>query len=197
MKKSLTLALTIFATLLTISSAWALDAFSVKYVIDGDMVIYTTSADRNNKRLDLIKPDGTHDIYVVTYDSQTKEYRGYVHENGGWEDSLAAIRKCGEFTLWSSLHLYYKDAGFTKGKKVKILGQDCTVWSGVQKNTRVRYAGLTLDKPAEIAVLDNTLTMRLKSDNKVVVEAKAISLQVPESAFTQSADTSWIKGNTD
>jgi hypothetical protein len=176
-------------------AAQADGAFSIKYAIGEDTYVITISADENRKRLDYIRSDGTHEVYLQDYNNNKNEFTGcYRYVNGKWENSAAAIQTIGKFTVWKSLHLYYKDAGFTKASNTTIAGQECTVWTGVPtKIMNVRYRDLPIDKTAEIAVWSNKATMRLKSGNTIILEAKAISLEVPDAAFTQTVEISWIK----
>ena len=166
-------------------------AFSVKYVKDGNTYILTAAEDNDTRRLDIIEKDGTHNIYIRLY--QNRQLSGMRYEYGEWEDSLAAVRTADAFTVWNSLHLYYNDAGFTNGPNTRIAGQDCRTWTGTQGNMRVRYADLPLNAPAEIAVWNNTVTMRLKSGNTVIWEASAFTTNVPDTAFTQTVDVTWIR----
>ncbi len=167
--------------------------FSVKYEKDGDTFIYTSTMDENLKRLDQITTDGTHSIYIVTTD-EAGDTSGLRYEDGQWEDVLTAITKVNSFNLWKSLHLYYKDAGFTRsGSVTAVAGANCALWTGTQMERGMRYNDLPAGKPAEIAVWNNKVTMRLKSDGNVILEAKAFTVNVPETAFTQTVETSWIK----
>ena len=174
-----------------VSAATTENGFSVKYTIDGKTYILTVAEDSDIRRLDIIEKDGTHNIYIRVY--QNGELSGMRYEYGEWEDSLAAVRTADAFTVWRSLHLYYKDAGFTNGSNVKVAGQDCRTWEGTQGNMNVRYSDLPLNAPAEIAVWDNTVTMRLKSGNNVLIEAEAVSVDIPDTAFTQTVDVTWIR----
>ena len=167
-------------------------AFSVKYVKDGDTYIFTSTMDDNFKRLDQITADGTHNVYITTTD-EAGDTSGLRYENGQWENSLAAVTKINGFSLWRSLHLYYKDAGFTKSGNAAVAGANCVLWTGTQMDKGMRYNDLPAGKPAEIAVWNNKVTMRLKSGGNVILEAKAFSANVPETAFTQTVETSWIK----
>jgi hypothetical protein len=53
---------------------------------------------------------------------------------------------------------------------------------------RTRYVDLPLNAPAEIAVWNNAVTMRLKSGNNVILEATAFTVNVPDTAFTQTVE---------
>jgi hypothetical protein len=168
-------------------------AFSVKYEKDGDTYVYTSTVDNKQKRLDHISADGTHIINIMTT-NEAGEGSGLHYEDGNWDDVLYAIQKVNEFTLWKSRHLYYKDAGFTKSGNAAVAGANCVLWTGTQKDMGIhRYSDFPIGKPAEIAVWNNKVTMRLKSDGKVILEAKAFSANVPETAFTQTVETTWIK----
>ena len=165
--------------------------FSVKYIKDGKTYIVTAAENHDTRRLDIIEKDGTHNIYIRVY--QNSQLSGMRYEDGRWEDTLAAVSTVDGFTVWSSLHLYYRDAGFTNGPNTTIAGQDCRTWTGTQGNMRVRYADLPLNAPAEIAVWNNRVTMRLKSGNTVICEASAFTANVPDTAFTQTVDVTWIR----
>jgi hypothetical protein len=165
--------------------------FSVKYQRGDDTYIITSTEDRNIRRLDIFQKNGTHNIYIRKY--QNGQMSGMRYEDGRWEDSLTAVQTIDAFSVWISLHLYYKDAGFTNGPNIRVAGQDCRTWAGTQGNMRTRYADLPLNAPAEIAVWNNAVTMRLKSGNTVLLEAAAFSVNVPDTAFTQTVDVTWIK----
>jgi hypothetical protein len=182
--------LSIFILLAVGLSVYA-QTFSVKYPKGSDTYILTSTEDRNIRRLDIIQKDGTHNIYIRIY--QNGQMSGMRYEYGEWEDSLAAVRTIDAFNTWISLHLYYKDAGFTNGPDTKIAGQDCRTWIGTQGNMRTRYADLPLNAPAEIAVWNNAVTMRLKSGNNVILEATAFTVNVPDTAFTQTVEVTWIR----
>ena len=167
-------------------------AFSVKYVVGGDTYIVTRTIDNKSRRLDHIAADGTHEIHIATTNA-AGEGSGLSYTDGYWQDVLNAIQHVESFTPWKSLHLYYKDAGFTKSGNVAVAGANCVLWKGTQMDKGVRYNDLPAGKPAEIAVWNNKVTMRLKSDGNVILEAKAFSANVPETAFTQTVETSWIK----
>ena len=164
---------------------------SVKYIIDGKTYIITTTEDRDFRRLDIIESDGTHNIYIRRYENGQLSGMRYEYEE--WEDSLAAVRTIDGFNVWVSQHLYYRDAGFTNGPNIDVAGQDCRTWVGTQGNMGVRYSELPMNAPAEIAVWGNRITMRLKSGNNVLLEAVAFTDQVPDTAFTQTLDVTWIK----
>ena len=171
-------------------SAYA-QTVSVKYIIDGKTHIITSTEDRDFRRLDIIDRDGTHNIYIRRYENGQLSGMRYEYEE--WEDSLAAVRTIDGFNVWVSQHLYYRDAGFTNGPNVNVAGQDCRTWVGTQGNMGVRYAQLPMNAPAEIAVWNNRITMRLKSGNNVLLEAVAFTDQVPNTAFTQTVDVTWIR----
>ena len=141
--------------------------------------------------MDVIESNGKHTIYISL--NQKGQKSGLRYEDGRWEDVLSAVQTIGRFTVWSSLHLYYKDAGFTSGNTTTIAGQECRLWTGAQGKMATRYADLPLNAPAEIAVWNNAVTMRLKSGNTVILEATAFALNVPDAAFTQLVDVTWIQ----
>ena len=167
-------------------------AFSVKYVVGGDTYIVTRTIDNKSRRLDHIAADGTHEIHIATTNA-AGEGSGLSYTNGNWQDVLNAIQHVESFTPWKSLHLYYKDAGFTKSGNVAVAGADCVLWKGTQMDKGVRYNDLPAGKPAEIAVWNNKVTMRLKSDGKIIMEATAFTVDVPDTAFTRTVETTWIK----
>ena len=109
----------------------------------------------------------------------------------------------------SDLTKYYviERIGFNKQANQTILGKTCEVYGGVYPE---KIEGINppkyhiLDKRGaeeEIAVW-NGITMRLKythtkkdgtTEIKIPLEAQAVTLTVPDSAFTKTLDTAWLK----
>jgi len=201
------------------SKASAETALSVKYKTDGATIIFTRNADGSKRRIDTIESDGTRGVRIMDRKGgadgrgvflvyEDKAWREIARSSGG-DVSMEAIRVeqgIGNAfaSVVSDLTKYYTQAGFTKQPGQTIAGKSCAVYAGGHpENSRLpRYDALNFRGSHEEIAVWNGVTMRLKhtrtnSDGTkketVVAEAQAVVTSVPDSAFTKTLDTPWIK----
>jgi uncharacterized lipoprotein YehR (DUF1307 family) len=146
----------------------------------------------------------------------------YRYEDGAWTEilrsdgdslnmkALSAEQRVNNYSSdpVSDLTKYYvhEKVGFTKRPGVTIAGRNCDVYGGVRpEDTGIlpRYGSLNLRGAQEEIAVWNGLTMRLKYTEmkrdgsihreRVLLEAQAVVTKVPDSAFTKTLDTGWIK----
>ncbi|MCL1909540.1 MAG: hypothetical protein FWG05_01235 [Kiritimatiellaeota bacterium] len=195
-------------------------AFSIKYATDdGGTFIFTKNANGSQKRMDRIDSDGWHDVTVWDRNGgANKKGVVYVYEDGEWTDvpredadgnvSMHAIR-CEQtlnnaYSEVKDLTAYYTNEkiGFAKRAGQTVAGKSCDVYAGVYPDgmSLPRYSALYFKGSEEEIAVWNGLTMRLRytrgADSKTVttpLEAQAVTFSVPDSAFTKTLETSWIK----
>ncbi|OAM89242.1 hypothetical protein OH491_13355 [Termitidicoccus mucosus] len=115
--------------------------------------------------------------------------------NNAFSDPVADLTK----------YYVHEKVGFTKQPSVTIAGKTCDVYAGVRpENTGglPRYGDLNFGKSYEEIAVWNGITMRLKytrtlsngaKEETVCLEALAVTQKVPDSAFTKTLETTWIK----
>lgn len=170
-------------------------AFSVKYEIDGGTVVFTKDANGQRKRLDYINSDGGKHIYMYDFKADiAREYDG-----GEWKETdrignLSVEQNCNNFfASIKDLSDGYIKAGLTRQANQTIAGKECTVIGGTfAEQPSYPYMELRENAPVKIAVW-NGLTMLIENDGKTELEAKAVVTDVPEDAFTKTAEVTWIK----
>ena len=172
-------------------------AYAIKYDCGGSTVIFTKSADGKRMRLDYIYEDGDKDICIQDY-SKDNGYIGYKYEYGVWEDdSYMAQQTVGMFEYGNvkDLSETYIQHSFTKQANEKILGKNCQIYSGIHpKDMKVAgYSAFNLVGAEEEIAVWNGITMRLKSQGKIDLEAKFIVTKVPDEAFSKTTEVTWIK----
>jgi hypothetical protein len=170
-------------------------AFSIKYETDYNTVVFTKDASGNRKRLDYIASDGASRIYI--YDSKAdiaREYDGQQWKETDRFGNLSVEQNCNNFyASIKDLSDGYLKAGLAKQADQTIAGQKCTVIGGTfTEQPFYPYMDLRTGVPVKIAVW-NGLTMLLENDGKTVLEAKAVTTDVPDEAFTKTAEISWVK----
>lgn len=143
--------------------------------------------------------------YAYYYDRGTEtghEYYKGSQEDGEWEDAnyystQQTVNNL--FAEWvtdcSNLLSGY---GFSKTGSTKILGKTCDVWSGTYSKEgkafgAVAYGEMTREGNTGEFCVWNGLCLRTKVNDKVQTEATALVVNVPDSAFTETNDISWIK----
>ena len=82
--------------------------------------------------------------------------------------------------------------------RVSILGKNCDVWTGAYSKEgkafgAVAYGELAYEGNTGEFCVWNGLCLRSTVNGKVQTEATAIAVNIPDAAFTQTADISWIK----
>lgn len=170
-------------------------AFAIKYNSSETTIICTRSADGDKKRVDYIYSDGEHSISMEVY-VKGSGYTGYQYENGQWEDDSYSARQraANLFLEIRDLSAGYVNHGFTQQADQTICGKKCQVYAGTHpKDMKVAgYSDLNLIGSHEEIAVWNGITMQLKYNDKVVLEAKAITFDVPDKAFTKTTDVTWI-----
>ena len=144
-------------------------------------------------------------IYSAWYDRATetaRQYYGYDDEPGEWEDAmyyqcqqevnnhyLEVINDC------SSL---LKNYGFSKTGTTTILGLPCDVWSGTYTRNgkafgAAAYGMMTENEgnTGEFCVW-NGITLRTTVNGKLQTEVTNIVIGIPDEAFTDTLDITWI-----
>ena len=147
----------------------------------------------------------------------------YIYEDGTWTELLRSegdsvnmkaisveqrINNAFADTV-SDLTKYYlqERIGFTKQPAQTVAGKSCDVYAGVypkeiQGIAPPRYNAFNMSGAHEEIAVWNGITMRLKytttnskgvKTEKVPLEAQAITTSVPDSAFTKTLETPWIK----
>jgi hypothetical protein len=170
-------------------------AFSIKYEIDGETIVFTKDANGQRKRLDYIYSGGDKHIYM--YDFKADIAREY--DEGEWKETdrignLSVEQNCNNFfASIKDLSDGYIKAGLTKQASQTITGKECMVIGGTfAEQPFYPYMGLRENVPVKIAVW-NGLTMLIENDGKTELEAKAVTTDVPDEAFTKTAEISWMK----
>jgi hypothetical protein len=115
--------------------------------------------------------------------------------NNAFSDPVADLTK----------YYVHEKVGFTKQPSVTIAGKTCDVYAGVRPadtGSLPRYSELNSRGTYEEIAVWNDITMRLKytrthddgsKHETVRLEAQAVTQKVPDSAFTKTLETSWIK----
>ena len=89
--------------------------------------------------------------------------------------------------------------GYSKTGETTIMGLPCDVWSGTYAKPNENawnlafYGEITREGNSGEFCLWNGFTLRTKVNGKIQSECTAIVTGVPDTAFTNTADISWIK----
>lgn len=143
--------------------------------------------------------------YAYYYDRGTEtghEYYKGTGEEGEWEEA-------NYYTTQQSLNNLYAEwvsdcssllskYGFAKTGSTKILGKNCDVWTGTYSKEgkafgAVAYGEMTQEGNSGEFCVWNGLCLRSKVNGKLQTEATAIVVNVPDEAFTETNEISWIK----
>ena len=143
--------------------------------------------------------------YAYYYDRGTEtghEYYKGSDEEGEWEDgNYYSVQQTVNnlFSEWvTDCSKLLSGYGFSKTGSTKILGKTCDVWSGTYSKEgksfgAVAYGEMTREGNTGEFCVWNGLCLRTKVNDRVQTEATAIVVDVPDSAFTETNDISWIK----
>jgi len=197
-------------------------ALSVKYkTADGEIYIFTRSADRNKMRIDNIYSEGSHHVYITDSNGgSNKKGVAYEYSDGKWEEHLRtegneinmkavrveqSVNNAFAGTV-SDLTKYYlsEKVGFTKQPGQTVAGKSCDVYAGTPPKSSIlpEYDLLRKDGALQEIAIWNGIPLRLKYTEtkkdgskveKVTLEAQAITTSVPDSAFTKTLETPWLK----
>lgn len=169
-------------------------------VKQGDATYIFTLKDRS-KRLDYFGPDGRHEVSIETRvqtETGGKEYAGFGYERGQWEEGYAPRQRVNNFQMsqLNDLTKFFVEMGYKQTGTTTICGKKCTVFAGTMPERlrlaapqRITDAGVS----GEIAVWDNKFMMRVIANGEVISEVVEMVFDVPETAFEQSLEVTWIK----
>ena len=170
--------------------------FAIKLQYDDAIAIYTRKG--SNKRLDMVYDDGSHSIGIEAR-IPGEGYTGYAYDGETWTDeSLAGRQEVNNFyaEYLQDLTRHFVNKGYAKTGSETICGKSCDVYSGklTEKLKVAAYGSLRAktEEEGEIVVW-NGITMRTKLSGKVMTEVIALSFNIPDEAFTKTAEITWVK----
>ena len=143
--------------------------------------------------------------YAYYYDRETQtghEYYKGSDEEGEWEEADYYRTQQSVNNLYSEWVIdcskLLSGYGFSKTGTTKVLGKDCDVWSGSYSKEgksfgAVAYGEMTREGNSGEFCVWNGLCLRSTVNGKVQTEATAIAVNIPDTAFTETNDLSWIK----